>query len=76
MELNLLIIAPLLLIKRNFIKEQASLVLKYFLVQVVGSIYLLIRLILLNFNYITINKLNLILIVALILKAGVPPLHF
>lgn len=75
-ELNLLIVTPLLLIKSNFIKEQASLVLKYFLIQVIGSIFILISLTILKNNYFSIGKINLIVMLTLIIKSGTPPLHF
>jgi len=72
----LILICPLLLIKRRFLKEQSSLILKYFLIQVVSSILLLVGIFLLRFDYITISKLNIILIISLILKSGIPPFHF
>jgi len=75
-ELNLILISPLLIMKNRRLKEQASLVLKYFLIQVVSSIILLIGIFLLRFDYVTISKLNLILIISLILKSGIPPFHF
>ena len=75
-ELNLLIMSPLMLNKRVFIKEQTSLVLKYFLIQVLRSIILLIRMIFFNFYLISLRNLSLMLVIALILKAGIPPLHF
>src|ERR1700759_5439209 len=68
--------SPLLLNKRVFIKEQTSLVLKYFLIQVLRSIILLIRMIFFNFYLISLRNLSLMLVIALILKAGIPPLHF
>lgn len=75
-ELNLLIVVPLLLMKRNFIKEQGSLILKYFLIQVIGSIFILVTISFIDFSFSSLNYFNTRLIVVLMLKSGTPPLHF
>lgn len=75
-ELNLLIVIPLLLVKRAYRKEQTSLPLKYFLIQVIGSIFLLLSLIFTQIRFFSLRKINLFFAISLILKSGIPPLHF
>lgn len=76
MELNLIIVSPLLLIKSSYIKEQPSLILKYFLIQAMGSIFILASVTLGKHSELPPMAINIVLVGAIMLKAGVPPLHF
>ena len=76
-ELNLLIIIPLLLIKTSYRKEQPSLLVKYFIVQVLGSLIIIFSFLLtFKTSLISIESTNIIIILILIMKSGTPPLHF
>lgn len=76
LEINLISIAPLMLIKvtKNFTEA----VIKYFLVQAMAST-ILITSTLFNFfreRILTIETLEILLVIAFSLKAGIPPFHF
>lgn len=76
LEINLMSIAPLILLKIN--KPLVEATLKYFLIQALASTILIIRvnLILTYSAGLKIDSIELLVFISLLLKAGIPPLHF
>lgn len=79
LEINLLSFIPLIIDTNNLIATEASL--KYFLTQALASSILLFFIIFIIINYNLLNNpnlinYNLIILLALLLKAGAAPFHF
>jgi len=76
LEINLISMAPLILVKIN--KNLTEACLKYFLVQALASTLLIVRatLNLATSQGLVLETLEILIFIALLMKAGIPPLHF
>jgi NADH-ubiquinone oxidoreductase chain 2 len=77
LEINLIRIAPILINKINYPSVEASI--KYFLAQAIASVLLIFSAIAISFNGIlrfNASIINSIILLAVLIKAGVAPLHF
>lgn len=75
-ELNLLVIIPLLLIKIADHKEHPATIIKYFIIQVIRSVFIIISIFFISFNSLILDPINFIFVFIITLKSGTPPFHF
>nr|YP_001798493.1 NADH dehydrogenase subunit 2 [Friesea antarctica]ABS57591.1 NADH dehydrogenase subunit 2 [Friesea antarctica] len=77
LEINLMSMAPILINKMNYPSVEASI--KYFLAQAIASVLLIFSAMAMSFNgMLSFNAsiINSIILLAVLMKAGVAPLHF
>lgn len=76
LEVNIISIIPILITKQDYRSTSSSI--KYFLIQAIASIVLIIM-ILISYSYMIANFLNInneIILIGLAMKSGIPPFHF